>query len=220
MDVQDHITSEAEEMYLITVARAVEDGDGPPVPLSSVARVLDVSSVSANQMVKKLEILGLVTYAPYKGVSLTLDGERRANAVLRSRRLWSVFLVEHLGLSVDRADEVACEMEHVTPAEIADRLSSFLGDPLFGPQGKAIPAGTGGPVERPVRALRDVPIGATVRIVAVDESFASFLAAQGITEGVDVRVIAAGSDGSVLLASEDRTVELVAEVASTLGVSL
>ncbi|HSJ72461.1 MAG TPA: metal-dependent transcriptional regulator [Acidimicrobiia bacterium] len=220
MDVQNHITSEAEEMYLITVARAVEDGEGPPVALSSVARALDVSSVSANQMVKKLETLGLVTYTPYKGVSLTADGERRANAVLRSRRLWSVFLVEHLGLSADRADEVACEMEHVTPGEIADRLSSFLGDPLFGPKGKAIPAGVGGSVERAVRELGDVPTGSTVRIVEVDGSFASFLASQGIAEGVDVRVLAAGSDGSILLASDGRTVELVAEVASTLGVSL
>ena len=49
-----HRTSEAEEMYLITIARAVEDGHPEPVPVSLVARELDVSAVSANQMVRKL----------------------------------------------------------------------------------------------------------------------------------------------------------------------
>ena len=94
-----HAASEAEEMYLITVARAIEDGVGPPVPVSTIAGVLEVSSVSANQMIKKLGSAGLVSYVPYKGVTLTDTGDELANTVLRNRRLWGRFLADHLGLT-------------------------------------------------------------------------------------------------------------------------
>jgi DtxR family Mn-dependent transcriptional regulator len=117
-----HATSEAEEMYLITVARAIEDGVGPPVPVSTISGVLEVSSVSANQMIKKLEASDLVAYTPYKGVTLTRSGDQLANTVLRNRRLWGRFLADHLGLTPAKADEVACDMEHVTPDMVADRL--------------------------------------------------------------------------------------------------
>lgn len=141
MESSAHVTTEAEEMYLITVARALEDGVEPPIPVSTIAAELDVSVVSANQMIRKLEAGGFVEYLPYKGVVLTEDGRNTANAVLRNRRLWGVFLTDHLGLSPDRADEVACEMEHVTPEEVASRLSLFLGDPSTGPGGRPIPDG-------------------------------------------------------------------------------
>ena len=75
--------SESEEMYLITVARYVEDGYEGPVPLSRLAERLSVAPVSVNQMIKKLEEAGLVDYIPYKGVVLTATGRRTARSVLR-----------------------------------------------------------------------------------------------------------------------------------------
>jgi len=47
-------TSESEEMYLITIARAGEDGWVGPVPIPQVADALGVTQVAANEMVKKL----------------------------------------------------------------------------------------------------------------------------------------------------------------------
>ena len=127
-------------MYLITIAMAVEDGHEGPVPLPYLGKEMDVSRVSANEMVKKLVEKGFVTYTPYKGVALTDVGMRIANDVLRRRRLWAVFLSEHLGLTAGAADTVACEFEHITPSEVAQRLSHFLGDPTVGPGGKPIPS--------------------------------------------------------------------------------
>ncbi|MGI9585871.1 MAG: metal-dependent transcriptional regulator, partial [Acidimicrobiia bacterium] len=117
-------------------------GATPPVPVATIAGELDVSVVSANQMIRKLETSGFVDYLPYKGVVLTETGSERANVVLRNRRLWAVFLSEHLGLSPESADDVACEMEHVTPEEVAGRLSRFLGEPSIDPGGKPIPRST------------------------------------------------------------------------------
>jgi len=216
----DHgrITTESEEMYLITVARAIEDGGEPPIPVSTIAQQLGVSSVSANQMIKKLEAESLVSYVPYRGVDLTDEGERLANVVLRSRRLWGVFLVEHLGLTAKRADEVACEMEHVTPEEVADRLSDFLGGPSIGPHGKAIPSG-GGHTDRPTAALGDANVGDAVVIAGAGVPFEAFLASQAIDPGTEVRIVAAAPDGSMLIEGPTGTIQLTADAASAIAVS-
>jgi DtxR family Mn-dependent transcriptional regulator len=210
-------TTESEEMYLITVARAIEDGGEPPIAVSTIAQQLGVSSVSANQMIKKLEAESLVSYVPYRGVDLTDEGERLANVVLRSRRLWGVFLVEHLGLTAKRADEVACEMEHVTPEEVADRLSEFLGAPSIGPQGKAIPSG-GGQTDRQTTPLSDVNVGDTVVVVGASEPFDGFLASQAIDAGTDVAVVAAATDGAMVIQGPTGAVQLSADAAAAIAV--
>jgi DtxR family Mn-dependent transcriptional regulator len=213
MQTHDHVTTESEEMYLITIARAVEDGLEPPVPVSEVARVLGVSGVSANQMVKKLESLELVVYVPYKGVALTEEGATLARAVLRNRRLWGLFLSDHLGLSPETADEVACEMEHITPEYVADRLSDFLGDPRFGPTGTPIP-NRADDVTVPTVRLPDAPAGVSLVVHAVAPPYDVFLESQGASRGATVTVLASADDGAVLLKSATGTVQLSADVAS------
>lgn len=208
-----HVTSEAEEMYLITVARAAEDGTAPPIPVSEIASALEVSSVSANQMIKKLEGFGLLSYTPYKGVTLTDAGEDLANIVLRNRRLWGRFLADHLGLTPVKADEVACEMEHVTPEVVADRLASFLGDPKTGPRGRPIPGGSGlKPVD--TTPLTEFDVGEMVVVAGVGRESASFLRSQRIVEGTDLTILGVGADGSILVRGPAGAVHVVAEVAA------
>ncbi len=214
----DHETSEAEEMYVITVARAIEDGVGPPVPVSAIAGALEVSSVSANQMIKKLEGVGLLGYIPYKGVTLTDSGDELANTVLRNRRLWGRFLADHLGLSPAKADEVACEMEHVTPDMVADRLASFLGDPTTGPTGKPIPGGSSAG-EAASTVLSEVTVGSVVTVAVVGTEHAEFLHSQGIGEGAKITVLGLGSDGSVLVGAPSGTMHVTASIAAEVAVS-
>ena len=213
-----YLTSEAEEMYIITVARAIEDGVGPPVPVSTISGVLEVSSVSANQMIKKLEAAGLVVYTPYKGVALTGRGDELANTVLRNRRLWGRFLADHLGLTPAKADEVACEMEHVTPDMVAERLASFLGDPTTGPTGKPIPV-VSGSVSVATVALQDVVVGESVAVAAVDPEHRSFLLSQGIDTGTEVSILGVGGDGSVLVQGPTAPLHIATEVAAGVEVS-
>jgi len=211
-----HVATEAEEMYVITVARAIEDGDGPPVPVSTISGVLEVSSVSANQMIKKLETLGLVVYEPYKGVTLTATGSDLADSVLRNRRLWGRFLADHLGLSAAKADEVACEMEHVTPDMVADRLATFLGDPTTGPTGHAIPGATSSErsAERP---LTEVPVGESAVIARVGEDSRAFLSSQGLKSGAAALVVGIGADGSILVQTTDGTCHITASIATEIS---
>jgi Mn-dependent DtxR family transcriptional regulator len=131
--------SESEDMYLLTVAKLVEAGAQAPIPVSRLAQELSIQPISANQMIRKLEEAGWLRYTPYKGVELTQEGEGLALRTLRHRRLWEVFLVENLQLSLDEADEMACRLEHILPAEVAERLAGFLGYPATSPRGKPIP---------------------------------------------------------------------------------
>jgi DtxR family Mn-dependent transcriptional regulator len=198
-------TSESEQMYLITVAQAVEEGAVGPIAISRIADELRVSIPSANEMVKKLANRDLVTYEPYHGVELTPAGNLLADQVLRTRRLWATFLAEHLGFSPVDADAQACHLEHATSAEAADRLAAFLGNPEAGPLGHPIPEATSTPRRRPSVTLREIPVGETVEVISVAATGPTleFLLSEGIKVGITLTVVATGSTGLLLELGSD-----------------
>jgi DtxR family transcriptional regulator, Mn-dependent transcriptional regulator len=206
------ITSESEEMYLITVARAIEDGLEEPVPLARLADDLGVSAVSANQMVRKLEGRGLIHYIPYQGVSLAPEGRLIADSILRRRRLWGVFLCRHLGLTAVQADRVACDMEHITPEDVADRLAEFLDHPEVGPTGRTIPGASETP-RSPVHPLGTAVVGEdrVVAAVPAPDGAGAFFEQHGIAPGEIVRIDAIAADGSLLVTVAGERLHLSAE---------
>jgi DtxR family Mn-dependent transcriptional regulator len=209
----DHNTndmSESEEMYLITIARLVEQGSKEPIPISMLAEKLSIQPVSANQMVHKLAEEELVEYLPYKGVELTPKGKQAASQVLRDRRLWEVFLVEHLKLSPGEADTLACRFEHITPKKLTFRLAEFLGYPAFSPQGLPIPdvdSENGGEDFIP---LADLPIGCESEVMHLegDPISRAFLNAEGIRPGAQVSLLALGGEGAMLIQVGDKRIHL------------
>lgn len=209
-------------MFLITVARAIEDGHAVPVPIPHVAEALSVSRVAANEMAKKLVSRGLAEYEPYHGVSLTPEGTTIANNVLRRRRLWAFFLAERLGLSPAEADRVACEFEHVTPSDVETRLADFLGEPTMDPEGRPIPHAEAATIAPREMTIGDLDVGerATVLRIAGDQAARSFLKDQGMVVGLQLVVTAVGSDGSRLLETDRGMVHLAAPIASEVFVRL
>ncbi len=212
-------TSESEEMYLITVARAVEDGRTGPVPMTAIAADLDVSVASANEMVRKLASRDLLSYEPYRGVELTAAGSRVADRVLRIRRLWATFLAEHLGFGPSDADEQACQLEHVTTEAAADRLAGFLGDPEAGPLGRPIPRSSA-PTTRPSSIrLADLGVGDEAEVVSVacSDRAREFLANEGLIPGARLSVAGVGGSG-LLIDLASGPVHLSQELADTIEV--
>lgn len=209
-------TSEAEEMYLITIARAVEDGRTEPVPVPHTAQELEVSGVSANQMIRKLAGRGYVDYEPYHGVTLTETGRSVASSILRRRRLWGVFLSDHLGLSPARADEIACDLEHTTPDDVADLLSGYLGDPAAGPHGRSIPDADGVTAPATAERLDSVAAGERRTVVAVDlpDRLRGFVEAQGVVPGAVIVVLGIGVAGDRLVSIRGATAHLASDLAS------
>lgn len=177
-------------MYLVNILRLSKQGQ--PVPLSQLAAALDVSPISVNQMCRKLQDEGLVTYVPYKGVSITPLGERQAVRLLRHHRLWEVFLVDHLQMRWEEAHETACRLEHDTNDETIERLACFLGHPRVNPRGEPIPAGEGTVSVATTIPLTEMQAGQTGTWAkcASDETSRNFLASVGLRGGATFRVMA------------------------------
>ena len=196
--------SESEEMYLISIANIIENDGLETVPLSQLAETLNIHAVSANQMIRKLEEEGLVNYYPYKGVMLTELGLRIALQMIRNRRLWEVFLVNHLDVPLDDAAEIACGMEHITNGEVCMQLAKFLDYPKFDPYGKPIPECLEGKNILP--QIKVFPLSETrlndqliIRQIKSDVATRAFLAAEGIYPGAEVEVAGIGEQGGFLL---------------------
>lgn len=176
--------SESIEMYLLRVALLQEANE--PVPVPQLAQELSISPVSAHEMCRKLTEKGLVQYEPYKGVTLTTEGDVLAQRVLRCRRLWETFFVEKLGIEPAQADEMACRFEHVTPDALAEQLAAFLVD-----------SDTCGQMQL-LTSLAAGGHGQVVEIMA-DEVAKEFLRHHGMITGSTITVVAVAADGSVLL---------------------
>jgi DtxR family Mn-dependent transcriptional regulator len=207
--------SEHIEMYLVRVAQLRTDGE--PVPLSLLAQELAITSVSANEMCRKLTEKGLVTYTPYKGVTLTAAGEQLAQQVLRCRYLWATFFVEKLGVAPDVADETACRFEHVTPAALADRLATFLAVPTATRPSPTVPD-----LQLPTCALSSLAVGQQGRICALPTAdvIRSFLNQQGLVLGALVTVLGVAAADALLLEVAGVPLVLSQTVTQTITITL
>ena len=112
---------------------------GGKVSTTGLAREMGVSPASASAMVKKLAALGLVSHAPYRGVSLTPAGEQVALEVIRHHRLLELYLAQTLGIHVDEVHDEADRLEHALSEELEARIDEALGFPTHDPHGDPIP---------------------------------------------------------------------------------
>lgn len=218
--MSDHVAiSESVEMYLLKIALLQQDDR--PVPLSLLAQELAISPVSANEMCHKLMSEGWLTYEPYKGVTLTVQGEGVAQRVLRRRRLWEVFLANQLGVEPLAAEDISCRLEHATPDDIAERLAAFLGHPTHSPQDQPIPPGIHTPVSHSASPLISLGAGEHGQIVAItaDDVTRDFLRGQGLVPGAEVEVLAVAADGAFLLKTAGRHLSISRLIADRIGVT-
>jgi DtxR family Mn-dependent transcriptional regulator len=196
------------EMYLATIA-VLREGD-QPVPLSALAEYLTHSPVSVNEMCRKLAERDMVSYQPYKGVTLTPAGESLARHVLCRRQLWEVFLVERLGIDLADAEAMACSLEHATADELAERMADYLGHPAFCPHNEPIPDTEWQEVTYKPHPLSELPIGGRARVssIGADAGVQNFLESQGLAPPAVVKVMAGAVDGPLLVSVSGRFLSL------------
>lgn len=217
VDAESNPISDSVQMYLVKIKRLEDEVN--PVPLSYLADSLSISPVSVNEMCRKMQDQNLIEYQPYKGASLTAEGNREALQILRRHRLWEVFLVEKLNFSFSQAHQIADELEHATSNELAERLNTYLGNPAVNPEGKEIPMGDGTIAEISTRALSSFSIGdrGICLLKEVDEGVRDYLIQTGCPSGREFEV-AGKTDQMLLLLVNGKYISIGRQIADNLMV--
>lgn len=201
--------SESMEMYLKAM---LEMGDREVVAIGHLAERLGVTSVSTNEMVRRLGEHGLAKHTPYKGVALTEKGREVACNVMRRHRLWEVFLYEHLKIDWALVYELACSLEHATAPEVTEALAEFLGNPTTCPRGNPIPKQDGSFEPLEGIPLSEAKIGGSVRVLAVNATATNvlkYLQERNILPGREIEVVeAAPMQGPLTLQVDGKEVAL------------
>jgi DtxR family Mn-dependent transcriptional regulator len=210
--IQDYL----KELYSLQAA-------GKRATTSELARRMGVSAPSATGMIKKLAELGLVEHTPYKGATLTEDGERTALEVVRHHRLLEQYLSQTLGLSLEEVHAEADRLEHALSEELEAHIDKTLGYPTHDPHGDPIPDANLRVAEGGLRSLAALDAGdeATIRRVPdSDGELLRYLSKLRLTPGRRVRI--AGSEpfgGPVTVAVGNARHPISRELAGLIGVA-
>ena len=91
-----------------------------PVRVTDLAATLKISKPSVNYAVVVLSDMGLVNYEKYGRITLTSEGEEKANQVFNLHILLKRFLTEVVGVSENIAEIDACKIEHIISPETVE----------------------------------------------------------------------------------------------------
>jgi len=163
--------------------------------MQELADHLGVSAASTSRMLKHLGDLGYVEHEPYRGASLTPEGERAALEVLRHHRLLEAFLREKLDYRLDEVHAEAERLEHHISGAFAARIDEALGSPTVDPHGDPIPAAdctTFRADDVPPLALAGVPEGGRFtigRVPSADAEQVRYLDRLGLVPGAEGEMV-------------------------------
>jgi DtxR family Mn-dependent transcriptional regulator len=206
------------EDYLKAIYTIGRERGEPRVSTSAIAARMQVSAASATNMMQKLAEMRLVEYTPYKGVQLTVAGEKIALEVVRHHRLIELYLAEALGYSWDTVHDEAERLEHVISEEFEDRIDAMLGHPTTDPHGHPIPPKEGRPPEDVHRPLNEVATGDRVivrRVSDRDGELLRSLSSLNLVPGACITIVErAGYAGSITLERNGETVSIDERLAS------
>jgi len=210
--------SERTEEYLEAIYKRQETEN--PVSTSSLAADLAVSLPAVTDMMRRLEVNGLIDYAHNKGASLTKEGERIALSVVRRHRLWERFLVDILGMRWDEVHDEACRLEHAMSPETTEKLASFLGKATDTcPHGYPIPDKEGHIAHEKISPLSMFKPGQKVCVSAIAIESPKLLRSiekWGLKPKTVVSIENKDSDGTMQLKLDNRVIAINKETADSL----
>lgn len=211
--------SDAVQDYLRAIYKlASEDGRATT---TAIAKTLGVTAASATGMVTKLADRGLVEHRPYRGVTLTVVGERAALEMVRHHRLLERYLAESLEVPLADVHAEADRLEHALSEQLEAHIDASLGHPTHDPHGAPIPDVDLNVAHEDLRPLSMLGVGerATVRRIPGDDAgVLEQLRELGLVPGqlVELRADPTGADVHVFVDGEERTIP--ADLAGRIGV--
>src|SRR5213596_2700480 len=164
---------------------------GSPTLASRVAEMLGVSRASAGEMLKRLEVDGLIERGEHKEALLTAAGRKRAEKVVRKHRIIERLLTDFMGYTPAEAHVYADDIGETFSDDMVERIEAKLGNPDRCPHGWPVdPA-----VEQaennelvPLAAL-EAPAKATiVRLAEHDGELLHWFYDEGLVPGTKIEV--------------------------------
>jgi hypothetical protein len=76
-------------------------------------------------------------------LTLTENGRRRAQSLVRSHRLWEAYLQQHFEMPLDHLHYAASRAEHYIGPRLQEELAAELATPPRDPHGREIPPAQG-----------------------------------------------------------------------------
>ena len=177
----------------VKVVYQYQQNEGFDTRPGTIAKALGITSAAATDMSRKLADKNLIHYEKYQKLKLTEGGRKMALHVIRKHRLWEAFLFQVFHLSLHEIHREAELLEHQTSDFLAEKISSFLGNPEFDPHGEPIPdskGGIGNISEQSVLSI--VPSGFTYEItglISSDKEFFDFCNSNHIHIGSKLKVL-------------------------------
>jgi manganese transport system permease protein len=192
------------------------NADGTSATAPALAARMGTAPAEAERRLGRLQRRGWI-----RNGTLTEEGERRGEALLRAHRLWERYLVDEGVVSSADVHSEAERLEHVEPAVMAMQLDEVLGSPRADPHGQPIPPRGAGIRALRGRPLSELPVGEQARVLALREVSADglhLLADLGLTPSAVVEVV--DRNGSTLRVRTNGTShELDARLAAEVLVS-
>jgi DtxR family Mn-dependent transcriptional regulator len=136
--------SAAMQEYLAEAYRlAYYQPNDPFISTSALAEVMGVSAPAVTRMVQRLKEAGYLEHEPYRGISLTPQGEHEALMHIRRHRLVEVFLVNVMAFGWHEVHDQADALGETVSDVVVERMEAMAGFPRRCPHGEPIPTRDG-----------------------------------------------------------------------------
>ena len=119
MPVSSRVEDYMEAIFAIEIS-------GREATVTDLADVLGVSKPTVVSAVRRLVAASLATHERYGSLALTVEGERRALAIYRRHEHLTFLFHTILGFPPERAESLACVMEHELDEESEARILGFV----------------------------------------------------------------------------------------------
>lgn len=122
--IDDLKLTPALEDYIETIYNLIRTNGKSRV--SDIAKLKNVKSSSVSATLKKLNLYGIINYAPYGSVSFTDEGNIIAQKIASRHNLLNKFFKDILLIDGQLANDTACEMEHILAPEVYHKIVQFI----------------------------------------------------------------------------------------------
>jgi DtxR family Mn-dependent transcriptional regulator len=139
-----------------------------PATVESLAGVLSTSLGRASELLALTQERGLLKMEGNQ-FRLTEAGKQTATQIVRAHRLWERYLADATGFEETDWHQQADLLEHKLTIADTERLSAKLGHPTHDPHGDPIPTAQGVLVPHGGVPLTNLEVGATARIVHIED---------------------------------------------------